>query len=344
MKRFVTYLYEYENGVKAKSMGFIRVDIRGIFVNMEICIRKFLHSHEIGKVYALVPLHGLKGIFLGEIKILGGQGDLRLQLSAEHLQDTNFSIHDLAGVGICFSNESYLASCWMDEYASEIGRGSFQDIKMEPQQLEANESKKKEVQDFVSKQPIENEQLEVNESKKREVQDFVSKQSIETQQLEASESKEKELQDFKKNFGKESYPNIPEIAAAESVPTLSSFPQNQYRYRKIDLTHMREIPPQDRHYSSNAFLIHGFWNYGYLIIKTEMENNQKKLLLGVPGIYERQEAAMAMAFGFSKFETLPEEMIGEKLLTERVFSLEENEKNQHPKEKTFGCWFTKLHT
>ncbi len=270
MKRFVTYLYEYERGVKTKNTGFIKVDIRGGMVNMEICIRKFLIGGETGTIFGLVPHKGLQGIELGDVKVYNGQGDWRLQFSENHLQDTDFSMDDLVGVGIRFRNQSYIASCWIDEYADVIGRGDF--------------------------------------AEREEVLPVVK----------------------------------PEESVCETLVT-QSLSDKQYLYRKIDLTHMREIPLQDRHYGSNAFVVHGFWNYGYLILKTEVEGDEKKTLLGVPGIYERPEATMALAFGFPKFETFPPEMEEEVFLTERSFSQEEVEQNQPPKEKTFGCWFVELH-
>ena len=125
MKGFVTYLYEYERGLKTKNTGFIRVDIRERFVNMEICIRKFLRDGEEGSVYALVNRRGLHGIELGNIKVHNGQGDIRLQLLAKNLLETEFSMEDVVVIGICFHNQSYLASCWTDAYAEDIGSGAF---------------------------------------------------------------------------------------------------------------------------------------------------------------------------------------------------------------------------
>ena len=110
----------------------------------------------------------------------------------------------------------------------------------------------------------------------------------------------------------------------------------------MDLTQIRELSEADRHLGSNAFLIHGFWNYGYLILKTEVEGDKKKISLGVPGVYERQEAAMALAFGFPKFEMVPMEMIDESIGTELHFAEKEIE-NQPPKERLFGCWLVELH-
>lgn len=74
-------------------------------------------------------------------------------------------------------------------------------------------------------------------------------------------------------------------------------------YKKIALTDIRTLLPKRNWYlCSNSFLIHGFFNYHYLILKTVEYNGQKKCYLGVPGIYEQPERTMAFMFGFPGFE------------------------------------------
>lgn len=74
-------------------------------------------------------------------------------------------------------------------------------------------------------------------------------------------------------------------------------------YKKIALTDIRTLLPKRNWYlCSNSFLIHGFFNYHYLILKTVEYNDQKKCYLGVPGIYEQPERTMAFMFGFPGFE------------------------------------------
>ena len=110
-----------------------------------------------------------------------------------------------------------------------------------------------------------------------------------------------------------------EINRDSSIPT----------YEKIDLSQIRDLPSPNWYLATNSFLVHGFWNYGYLVLKKEMEKGEEVLSLGVPGIFEKPEAVMAVLFGFPSFETIPSE-------------LNQKEKNQETEEGTFGCWFVKL--
>ena len=111
-------------------------------------------------------------------------------------------------------------------------------------------------------------------------------------------------------------------------------------YEKIDLSQIRELPSPNWHLATNSFLVHGVWNYGYLVLKKEMEEDKEKLSLGVPGIFEKPEAVMAVLFGFSEFEEIPLEMVEIKINQQRDFSYKE--KNQEPKTGLFGCWFVGL--
>ena len=52
---------------------------------------------------------------------------------------------------------------------------------------------------------------------------------------------------------------------------------------------------------NNQFLLHGYYNYRYLIIFPK-ENAQEKYWIGVPGIYHEREKIAARMFGFEKFE------------------------------------------
>jgi hypothetical protein len=111
-------------------------------------------------------------------------------------------------------------------------------------------------------------------------------------------------------------------------------------YEKIDLSQIRDFPSPNWHLVTNSFLVHGFWNYGYLVLKKKMEEGKETLALGIPGIYEKPEAVMAVLFGFPDFEEVPEEMI--KCPMNQVKNFSQKETNQEAVAGTFGCWFVDL--
>ncbi len=284
MKRFVTYLYEYERGKKTNNIGFIRVNIRNEKTDMQIIIRNCLRTNEVGKIFALINKNGLLGIELGEIKIINGQSDGRIIFSTNNIMDHGYSVNEIIGVGIRLQNNDYFASCWKDEFAEEIVRGEFllEDVLQEESSVEISD--------------------------KEEAQKAEAGATSETQ-LAAAE--EHQLYEPEIYFENEEWED-------ESDREVS--------YKKIDLTQIRDLPSPNWHLATNSFLVHGFWNYGYLVLKKEMEGGKETLSLGVPGIFEKPEAVMAILFGFPDFQEVPSEI----------------KKNQEPKIGTFGCWFVNL--
>ena len=70
--------------------------------------------------------------------------------------------------------------------------------------------------------------------------------------------------------------------------------------RRISPGDFRLLNRKDRGLLTNRFLRHGFSRYGHLLIGKREEDG--KYILGVPGIYESQEALMAGMFGFPYFK------------------------------------------
>ena len=51
----------------------------------------------------------------------------------------------------------------------------------------------------------------------------------------------------------------------------------------------------------NSFLLHGYYNYGHVIL-TRIKGEEDKYYIGVPGVYYEKEKQAALLFGFEGFE------------------------------------------
>lgn len=291
MKRFITYLYEYEEGHKTKNTGFIRVDIRNDIVNMEVCVRNCIRMNDKGCVYGLIQLDKLFGIALGEIKIQRGQNDNRISIEKDNIGNSGYSIEDFVGVAICFEDGGYLASCWKDDSAEEIASGDFL-----PYQILGNEAK---------------------------TDCGVEDMMILKKQDEISVEEE----------------NLQEIPIAQEISKEKNI-EKYITYKKIEIDQIRELPSRNWHLCNNSFLMHGVFNYGYLILKKIVDNEKEIYMLGVPGFFEKAEMVMAVFFGFSEFEPIAKKVVDMEMNIESIpFNIE---KNQQPKNGLFGGWFVKL--
>lgn len=82
------------------------------------------------------------------------------------------------------------------------------------------------------------------------------------------------------------------------------------------------LPRETWIYGNNSFLLHGYYNYRYLILaRLENPHGIPRHLLGVPGHYYNNEKYMASMFGFPNF----------------VLS-----KNQQAQDGRFGYWYTDI--
>lgn len=53
---------------------------------------------------------------------------------------------------------------------------------------------------------------------------------------------------------------------------------------------------------NNSFLLHGYYNYGHLILGKFMKNGNEKCFVGVPGVFHENEKQAAVLYGFESFE------------------------------------------
>lgn len=290
MKRFITYLYEYQGGKKGKNTGFIRVDERNGFVTMQVSVRNLIHSHGKGSAYLFVKDFGLKELELGEISVMNGQADARYQFVSHDVVNSGYRLTDVVGVGIYLPANVYLASCWKDEAAEEIGHGA------------CNKLSHEDMTEIISKK-----------------EEALEEEAV----LDRKVLREAEFLD--------------DLREQETTDVVT--------YQKMELNQIRTLPSKNWYLCNNRFLIHGFWNYKYLVLKKKSSSAEEVVYLGVPGVFEKPEMVMATLFGFPEFEALPLE-VSEAQMNQEV-SLEEvcdsNKKSQEPKTGTFGCWLIPLH-
>ncbi len=82
------------------------------------------------------------------------------------------------------------------------------------------------------------------------------------------------------------------------------------------------LPRENWVYGNNSFLLHGYYNYRYLILARLGKSGERgRYILGVPGHYGNNEKYMAAMFGFDRFVRSP---------------------RQPPRDSRFGYWYTDL--
>ena len=107
------------------------------------------------------------------------------------------------------------------------------------------------------------------------------------------------------------YPKVSAFECADGCEILVIKPQD------IGL-----LPRENWVYGNNSFLLHGYYNYRYLILaRLGKPGERGRYILGVPGHYGNNEKYMAAMFGFDRFV---------------------RSTRQPPRDSRFGYWYTDL--
>ncbi len=89
--------------------------------------------------------------------------------------------------------------------------------------------------------------------------------------------------------------SFPKIVAFEDAPEVECL--------KIDLKDLEHLPRENWGLANNSFLLHGYYNFRYLILGKMQED---EYMLGVPGMFHNNERFLAAMFGFEYFKPVTE--------------------------------------
>ena len=112
-RRFISYMYAYDNGIKNKNVGFAKTECRGETVKLWINLKGAYSQEENYKVYFFVRRDGsIVGICMGDMVIKSGMGQF---FAAEPLTDIEIPFDDICGLYIGGKpGERMFASQWDD--------------------------------------------------------------------------------------------------------------------------------------------------------------------------------------------------------------------------------------
>lgn len=275
MKRFIRYLYEYQNGKRTRNTGFVKVLEQEETAVIQIYGRGFpVAGGRTLKIYLFYEEDGqCIGILMGEIR--GAQAAFGYKLS--------YTAGDVGGTerfgrigGMLLRTENgadigYYGAVWDDAKPVDISR-------MIPEE------------EWKQKKPAENENAESPErSENAEIPEEKTSQG----NLSNTEEQE-ELDVIKEPENSQNMPEEREAQEANPAPIPESAKDIIYKITRQELA---GLPRKEWKLANNHFLLHGYYNYHHLV-SFEKEG---KCWIGVPGLYFPGEQRAAGAFGFNQF-------------------------------------------
>lgn len=115
-RRMVSYMYLYENGIKKKNVGFVRIEVK------DGQCRFTLHMQLLGQLDGIFPTYliertpeGMELIYLGESILKNQVMDSRLSAKEGNIMDTGRSLADIGGMLLFLSDSIFFATEWDDK-------------------------------------------------------------------------------------------------------------------------------------------------------------------------------------------------------------------------------------
>lgn len=292
MKRFVTYIYSYEDNRKGSNVGFAKIELRGDVFRLEIHLRRLLLSRSLCRIYLIrVENSTMIGFPVGKMEFANGTGDCSLGMSALKIAGSDYSIRDMDGLMLSDEENRFFVSRWKEGEALIVNFSHFKEWSIS------------DVQDAPAPTPTSG----------ASATDTPAAQDSTPDTLSATELP---MRNF---FPRYRLTDVWEtLSSAQTVST--PFPEKGIECLKIELKDLRELPRRFWYLGNNSFLLHGFFNYRYLVLA---KCPNERYFLGIPGIYQNQERVMATIFGFPEF--VPEWIPDAPETVEPI--------------NRFGCWY-----
>ena len=247
------------------------------------------------------------------------------QPQPEKLEDSNLEIFEdtetMEAVPDISETSDHQEAEVVQEAQTETPQESFQESNQEAQTETPQESSQESFQEAQTEARRKDSQESTREVRKEmppdsppDHQEAFQSDSQNQKQPQPDSSKESPKEDPAESLWnrlRAAYPKVTAFECADGCEILVIKPQD------IGL-----LPRENWVYGNNSFLLHGYYNYRYLILaRLGKPGERGRYILGVPGHYGNNEKYMAAMFGFDRFV---------------------RSTRQPPRDSRFGYWYTDL--
>ena len=247
------------------------------------------------------------------------------QPQPEKLEDSNLEIFEdtetMEAVPDISETSDHQEAEVVQEAQTETPQESFQESTQEVQTETPKESSQESNQEAQTEARRKDSQESTREVRKEmppdsppDHQEAFQSDSQNQKQPQPDSSKESPKEDPAESLWnrlRAAYPKVTAFECADGCEILVIKPQD------IGL-----LPRENWVYGNNSFLLHGYYNYRYLILARLGKSGERgRYILGVPGHYGNNEKYMAAMFGFDRFV---------------------RSTRQPPRDSRFGYWYTDL--
>lgn len=341
-KRFVSYFYPYTPDKQPRSVGFVKIEIRNNKMKLEAQVKGIISQAEKQyPIYVFFDDGSINSLQVGYLKTQKNSGVFRRII--EESKEEKLSFANTIGTIIQGEEKILYIAYWgkktfaMNDIAKmlkkEINIASKVDEKIKQDtkvaEVEANkiEKSKSRIKTDVKKEDniesvvvknenhTENTVVEENGScfeknSHYRNEEFISKLEVPIEMKEKQfEQKIQGVFEEKKKTEESFDKTMEEVTQTEETYQEKFFENPQFfDCQKIEPRDLRILPEKEWILGKNSFLLHGYYNYRYLLYG-KVNKGDTYTFLGIPGVFHNQEKFMANLFGFSDFEPAQKEKI-----------------------------------
>lgn len=295
-RRFVSYIYAYEDGQKTANAGFAKIEIRGETATIELHIRGAKLSVPSMEFYLYIAEEPYAaGIKLGDVPFTNGCTDWKFTVNQNILQDTKYSINDANGIILNLDETFSYISQWDEK------KISFSNFRLLNQ---------KNNDDFSQSEITNVDKIDNDSQQQKSMHSTELAETINHAPAGISQSDHRSDDKDDNNDNEHIVPQ-PETEHHHSDTkwdiffdeheTIHPFSDENISCIQIELKELRQLPSLDPHLTNNSFLLRSFFTYHHLMIGRIRAGKSDKYFLGVPGIRYQQEHIMAAIFGCMDF-------------------------------------------
>lgn len=265
--RCVSYIYRYRNNERCENAGFIKIQCvsngNENQARIQIGLKLYKKMECKCEVYLL---HGNSGRLLTEMNFCARERDTimkRMFVPWDNPLGDFVSLDEYSGLFFLCDDGEQLLGVWDNKYISP------EDIIIsKTERLDKKEEKK-----------IEEKKIKVEEKADNSVVDKIPTIKLENEYSDACEEM------------LNTYPKLALFADSQITECVKIEPQD------IGKLHMNNWK-----LGENSFLSHGFYQYRYIMLgKVKLNNDEEKVVIGVPGVFSNKERYLANMFGFGNF-------------------------------------------
>lgn len=258
-KRLVSYMYNYDNGIKRNNIGYSRVESNNGQCKVTIRIKVTNMNEESLKVYFFKRNgYSIEGILLGEFTVKRGQGNFVTLTDSDNIMDSTYELDDIGGIVLYYTDKRYFATEWDDKpvtkemvndsllISKKLSHDEEKTSKKDEAKYEHREQTELPVDKVVKRADIGQEEIkgEVKEEVKDEdiTQEEIKGEEVKYEDIKQEETKDEEIKDEgQKKIDKEMSNNELQEDVIDNLSESTENDSNEVDLEKFDFSELSEI-------------------------------------------------------------------------------------------------------